>query len=172
MAEAVQKCNEVLDGQDKLLQKSDKKFENKVSELISQKISIYEVELSTILTSLETSCTNVTLLFGKLWDISSFTKEIKDNLFEIDEDLKASAQQLHLEPSSSSTHFKRIRFLIDMQTEFLREEARIISTLVDIQNMILPNMDALQKHIAYSKTLIHDNNFSISDHMIELSAEV
>ena len=38
--------------------------------------------------------------------------------------------------------------------------------------MILHIMDTIQKHIAYSKTLIHDNNFSIVDHMIELSAEV
>ena len=33
-------------------------------------------------------------------------------------------------------------------------------------------MDAMQKHISYSKILIHDNNFSIADRMIELSAEV
>ena len=33
-------------------------------------------------------------------------------------------------------------------------------------------MDAMQKHIVYSKTLIHDNNFSIVDHMIKLSTEV
>ena len=59
-----------------------------------------------------------------------------------------------------------------MQVEFLREEVRIRSTLVDIQNMILPNMDALQNHIAHSRTLIHDNNFFIVDHMIELSVEV
>ena len=33
-------------------------------------------------------------------------------------------------------------------------------------------MDAVQKHIAHAKTLIHDNNFSIVDHMIELFLEV
>ena len=33
-------------------------------------------------------------------------------------------------------------------------------------------MDALQKHIAHAKTLIHDKKFSIVDHMIELSVEV
>ena len=38
--------------------------------------------------------------------------------------------------------------------------------------MILPIMDTMQKHIAYSKTLIHDNNFSVADHIIKLSAEV
>ena len=32
-------------------------------------------------------------------------------------------------------------------------------------------MDSVQKHIAHAKTLIHDNNFSIEDHMIELSRE-
>ena len=38
--------------------------------------------------------------------------------------------------------------------------------------MILPNMDVGKKHIAHAKKLIHDNNFSIVDHMIELSEEV
>ena len=59
-----------------------------------------------------------------------------------------------------------------MQVELLRKEARTRDILIDIQGMILPNMDAMQKHIAYAKTLIHDINFSIADHMIELSVEV
>jgi hypothetical protein len=33
-------------------------------------------------------------------------------------------------------------------------------------------MDTMHKHIAHSKTLVHDNNFSVVDHLIELSAEV
>ena len=33
-------------------------------------------------------------------------------------------------------------------------------------------MDTMNKHIVYSKTLIHDNNFSIADQMIKLSVEV
>lgn len=59
-----------------------------------------------------------------------------------------------------------------MQVEFLREEARIGATLEDIQGMNLSNMDALHKHISYAKTLIHHNNFSIDDHMMELLVEV
>ena len=59
-----------------------------------------------------------------------------------------------------------------MNAEFISEEPKIRNTLVDIQGMILPNMDALQKHIAHVKTLIHDNDFYIADHMIELLAEV
>ena len=74
--------------------------------------------------------------------------------------------------SYSSAHYTKIRFLTNMQAKLLREEAKIRATLVDIQGMILPNMDALQKHITHAKTLIHDNNFSIVDHMMELSAEV
>ena len=38
--------------------------------------------------------------------------------------------------------------------------------------MILPIMETMKKHIVYSKTLSHGNNFSIVDHMIELSVEV
>ena len=74
------------------MQRVEKKFENKVLEHIAQQIAIYQVELSTILGSLETSCTNVSSLFGKLCDVSIFTKEIKEKLCKIDEDLKASAQ--------------------------------------------------------------------------------
>ena len=59
-----------------------------------------------------------------------------------------------------------------MQGELLKEEERIRSTLVDIQNMTLPNMDGLQNHIAHAKNIIHNNNFSIADHMIQLLAEV
>ena len=47
-----------------------------------------------MLTSLETSCTNVTSLFEKLYDITKYTKEIKRKLNKIDEDLMASAKQL------------------------------------------------------------------------------
>ena len=33
-------------------------------------------------------------------------------------------------------------------------------------------MDVMQKHIIHANTLIYDNNFSIVDHMMELSAKV
>ena len=82
--------------------------------------------------SLETSCTNVSSLFGKLCDVSIFTKEIKEKLSKIDGDLKASAQQLELDPGSSFSPFNKIRFLTSMNAKLIREEARNISTLVDI----------------------------------------
>lgn len=94
LVEAAHKYNEYLDGQDKLLQKAKKMFENKVLKFIAQQITIYQVELSTILGFLETSCINVSFLFGKLCDTSIFSKEIRDKLSKIDKDLKESAQQL------------------------------------------------------------------------------
>ena len=81
-----------MNGQEKLLQRAEKKFVNKVLEIISQQISIHQVELYLILTNHETSCTNVTSLFGKLCDVTKFTKEIKRKMTKIDEDLKVSAQ--------------------------------------------------------------------------------
>lgn len=59
-----------------------------------------------------------------------------------------------------------------MQAELIKEEARIWYKLIEIQNMILPLMDTMHKHIAHAKTLVHDNNFSIVDHLIELSTKV
>ena len=61
------------------------KFENKVLEQVAQKIAINQVELSTILSSLETCENNVTSLFKKLYDTSIFTQEIKDKLSKIDD---------------------------------------------------------------------------------------
>ena len=57
-------------------------------------IAIHQVDLSTIIGSLETSCNNLTSLFGKICDNSNFTKEIKDKLSNIDENMKTSAQYL------------------------------------------------------------------------------
>ena len=103
----------------KLLQRAKKKFENKVLEQIAQKIAIHQVELSTIFSSLESTYNNVTTLFSKLCDMSIFTKDIKEKLAKIDEDMKASAQQMQLDLSSSFAHFSKIRYLSNKQAELL-----------------------------------------------------
>ncbi|GLJ39681.1 hypothetical protein SUGI_0811210 [Cryptomeria japonica] len=172
LKEAVNRFNEDSSGEEKLIERTKKKFDNKVIEHIAQQIAIKQVELTTILAKLENSFNNVTSFFAKLCDVTEFTKGIRDQLKKVDDDLKASARQLQLDPSSSSTHHSKIRVLSDKQSELLREDARIRSTLLDIQNMILPNMDIMQKHITHSKTLIHDNSFSVAEHVIELSAKV
>ena len=61
-------------------------------------------------------------------DTSNFLKDIKIKLSKIDEDMKANAHQLSLDPSCSSAHFIKIIYLIDLYVELLREEARIIET--------------------------------------------
>ncbi|GLJ26886.1 hypothetical protein SUGI_0525910 [Cryptomeria japonica] len=172
LEEAVNRFNEDSSGEEKLIERTEKKFDNKVLEHIAQQIAIKQVELTTSLAKLENSFNNVTSFFAKLCDVTEFTKGIRDQLKKVDDDLKASAQQLQLDPNSSSTHHSKIRVLSDKQSELLREDARIWSTFLDIQNMILPNMDTMQKHITHSKTLIHDNSFSVAEHVIELSAKV
>ncbi|GLJ22159.1 hypothetical protein SUGI_0416310 [Cryptomeria japonica] len=172
LEEAVNRFNEDSSGEEKLIERTEKKFDNKVLEHIAQQIAIKQVELTTSLAKLENSFNTVTSFFAKLCDVTEFTKGIRDQLKKVDDDLKASAQQFQLDPSSSSTHHSKIRVLSDKQSKLLREDARIRSTLLDIQNMILPNMDTMQKHITHSKTLIHDNSFSVAEHVIELSAKV
>ena len=128
--------------------------------------------MSTFLGNIENSFTNVTSLFAKLCDVFNFTMIIKEKLNKIDVDMQSSAQRLHLDPASSSNHHIKVKYLSEMQPELLREEARIRSNLIDIQNMILPIMDTMKKHIAHCITLVQDNNFLVADHMIQLSAEV
>ena len=123
--------------------KTKRKFENKVLENIAQKIKIDQVELSTLISALEIFVNNFVSLFVKLSDSTNFTKEIKEKLAKIDMDLKDSVNQLLLHPISSSNHFAKTRFLIDLLVELLREGARIRAILLNIQSMILPHMDTM-----------------------------
>ena len=77
-----------------------------------------------------------------------------------------------LDPSTSSTHYAKIRYLTNLQEELLREEARVRESLIEIQSKIISHMDVMQKHIAHEKILAHDNKFSIAKHMMEISREV
>lgn len=121
-----------IDGQDNLLKKTKRKFENKVLENVTQKIAIDQVEIYTLISSLENVVNNFVSLFVKLSDTINITKEIKDKLAKIDMDLKDSVNQLALNPSSSSNHFVKVMFLTHLQAKLLREEGRIRETLVDI----------------------------------------
>ena len=80
----------------------------------------------------ENSFTNTTSLFAKICDVSQFTKEIKVKLNKIDIDMQSSASKIQMDPSSSSYHHTRIRYLTNLQVELLREEARIRQNLIDI----------------------------------------
>lgn len=172
LEEAMNKFLEDTSGEEKLMEKETKKFENKVLEHIAQQIALNQVELFSKLRNVEQSMSKVTQFFAKLCDVGQFTKETKDTIAKNEDEIKDSAQKLMLDPSTSSEHHEKLSSLSDMQAELAKEEARIRYKLVEIQNMILPLMDSMNKHIAHSKTLIHDNNFSVVDHLIELSAEV
>ena len=85
--------------------------------------------------------------------------------------MQSSASSLQIDPSSSTSHHSKMKYLASLQAELLREEARIRENLIEIQNMVLPIMGTMQKHIAHCNTLVQDQNFSVADHMIQLSAE-
>ena len=155
-----------------MIKKSESTFDDKVLEHIAQKIAMKQVELATFLGNFKNSFKNATSLFVKLCDVSGFTKEIKEKLKKIDNDMQSSASSLQVNPSSSISHHSKIKYLAALQAELLREEARISENLIEIQNMVLPIMGTMQNHIAHCKSLVQDQNFSIVDHMIQLSAEV
>ena len=84
-------------------------------EKVAQRIVIDQVELFTILATFEVSVNNVVSLFLNLSDTYNFTKEIKENLSKIYTDLKVSAHQLSLDPSTSSAHSFKIIYRTDLQ---------------------------------------------------------
>ncbi|GLJ11662.1 hypothetical protein SUGI_0173850 [Cryptomeria japonica] len=88
LEEAVNRFNEDSSGEEKLIERTEKKFDNKVLEHIAQQIAIKQVELTTILAKLENSFNNITSFCAKLCDVTEFTKGIRDQLKKIDDDLK------------------------------------------------------------------------------------
>ena len=130
LEEAVHKFNEDSFGQDKLIEKAKKKFDDKVLEHISQQIAIKQVELAKFLGNFENSFKNTASLFAKLCDVSRFTKKIKDKLNKIDNDMQSSASSLQVNPSSSISHHSKMKYLAALQVELLREEARIREDLI------------------------------------------
>ena len=87
LEEAIEKFNEDSFGKDKLIEKAKRKFDDKVLEQIAQQIAIKQVELATFLGNFENSFRNAASLFEKLCDVSRFTKEIKEKLNKIDNDM-------------------------------------------------------------------------------------
>ena len=77
LEEAVHKFNEDTSGQEKLIEKAENKFDNKVLEHIAQHIAIKQVELSTILGNFENSFNYVTSLFGNFVILPSILRKSK-----------------------------------------------------------------------------------------------
>ena len=132
LEEAVQKFNEDSSGQEKLIEKAEKKFDNTVLEHIAQQIAIKQVELATFLENFENSFKTAASLFAKLCDVSGFTKEIKEKLNKIDNDMQSSASSFQTDPSSCISHHSKIKYLAALQADLLREEARIRENLIEI----------------------------------------
>ncbi|GLJ39213.1 hypothetical protein SUGI_0799970 [Cryptomeria japonica] len=70
LEEAVNRFNEDSSGEEKLIERTEKKFDNKVLEHIAQQIAIKQVELTTILAKLENSFNNITSFCAKLCDVT------------------------------------------------------------------------------------------------------
>ena len=66
-----------------MIEKAERKFDDKVLEHIAQQIAIKQVELSAFLGNFENSFTSAVSLFTKLCDVFRFTKEIKVKLNKI-----------------------------------------------------------------------------------------
>ena len=64
----VHKFNKDIDGQEILLHRAERKFENKVLENVAKKIVIDQVEMSTLVGTLKVVVNNVVSLFKKLCD--------------------------------------------------------------------------------------------------------
>lgn len=80
LVELVHKYQDDIEGQEKLLLKTEKKFENKVMEKKAEKIAINQVELTNLIIVLEAILVSIIKLFGKLSNVLTFTQDVKNKL--------------------------------------------------------------------------------------------
>ena len=65
----------------------EKKFENKVIEKVVVETVVREVELYKLVTNLEHVSNNVNIIFRKLCDSSTYTKDIRERMDQLKVDL-------------------------------------------------------------------------------------
>lgn len=96
----VDKINELdIDIQQKLMERVERQYDNKVMEKVSAEIDVNMVELSNWANDVEKGISTINSLFRKLCCVLAFTKEIRDQMDKIDVDLQRSESKFILDAS-------------------------------------------------------------------------
>ena len=98
--------NEDLDTNTKLLEWSEKKFQNKVNEKISGDIALTQVALATKLEDVKKVLENVFSLYTELCNPTLFTQETKSHILSLERNINISSTRLTLNLAQSKKHFR------------------------------------------------------------------
>ena len=86
--------NEDLDTNSKLLEWSEKKFQNKVNEKTSSDIALTQVALETKVKDIKKVLENIFSLYTKICDPMLFTQDTSHRILNLERNLKVSGMQL------------------------------------------------------------------------------
>ena len=100
--------NEDHDTSVKLMEWSQKKFQGKVNQKITNDIILGLVDLAKKLDKVKVVLGNIFSLYTKLCDFSNFTQEKNHKILSLERNLKISSMQLPSNPAHSEKHFSQM----------------------------------------------------------------
>ena len=156
-----QVTNEDHDTNAKLLEWSEKKFQAKVNQKISNEIILGQVDLAKKLDRIKVVLRNIFSLYTKLCDFSNFMQEINQKILSLERNLKISSMQLPTNLAQSEKHFAQTLHTQRELATLLAEETNIKAKLMQIQASITPHLEVLHKEHMYAETVLKkDPNLS------------
>ena len=100
-----QVMNEDHDTNVKLMEWSERKFQGKINEKISNDIALSQVDLAKKLDKAKIVLGNIFSMYKKLCDFSNFTQETSQRILSLERNLKISSMQLPTNLAQSEKHF-------------------------------------------------------------------
>ena len=99
--------NEDHDTNAKLMEWSERKFQGKVNQKISNDITLEQVDLAKKLDRVKIVLGNIFSLYKKLCDFSNFTQETSQGILSLERNLKISSMQLPTKLAQSEKNFSQ-----------------------------------------------------------------
>ena len=111
---------------------SEKKFQAKVNQKISNDIILGQVDLDKKLERVKVVLGNIFSLYTKLCDFSNFTQEKNQKILSLERNLKISSMQLPTNPAQSEKHFAVTLHTQRELVALTTEEATIKAKLMQV----------------------------------------
>ena len=111
---------------------SEKKFQGKVNQKISNDIILGQVDLAKKLDRVKVVLGNIFSLYTKLCDFSNFTQEKNQKILSLERNRKISSMQLPTNPAQSEKHFAQTLHTQRELAVLTAKEANIKGKLMQI----------------------------------------
>lgn len=165
--------NQDLNTNAKLLEWSNKKFQNKVNEKISGNIALIQVALATKVENVKKVLENIFSLHTKLCNSSLFTQESRSYILRLERHIDILGTKIPQNLAQSEKHFNSLLQIQSQPILLTANEANIRAKITRIQVTLTPHMEILHKELGYAKTVLKkDPNIFTLDGLVHLATEL